>query len=160
MRSRSAFADFCSDTQPDHLPGWGQYTLSSQPISVLLGTQLGELRAGRAELRLPATRFLQQQHGVVHGGVLAYLADNAIGFAASSLLGGDVVTEDLKLNHLRPARGRELVALASVVHSDRSFAVCRCDISAVGDDGRETLCAVAQGAVFRLPTDVEIGEPG
>ena len=53
---------------------------------------------------------------------------------------------------------REPVALSSVVRSDRSFPVCRCDIGAVGDDGRETLCGVAHGVAFPAPTDMTIVE--
>ena len=95
---------------------------------------------------------LAQQHGLVHGGVVAYVADSAIAFAGGSVLGPSVATGGLSLQYVRPARGSELRAVAEVVTTTRSQAVCRCEVLVTGDDG-VTLCAVAQGTV-RLLHDI------
>lgn len=144
------------DTPTEDLLAQGRLVLSRQPFSELLGAQLRELQPGRAELRLPIFNALLQQHGFVHGGVLAYLADNAIAFAGGSLIGGAVVSSGIEISFLRPARGRELVATASVIHPGRSLVLCRTDIMAVGEDGQVVLCAVAQGRVSRLRSRVDL----
>lgn len=134
------------------LPDWptlGRAVLARQPFSTLIGVELAHLEAGKAELRLPIRDDLLQQHGFVHGGVVAYLADNALTFAGGAALGGDVVTAELKINYLRPARGDLLIARASTVGAGRTQAVTRCEIYAVAA-GDERLCAAAQGTIQRI----------
>ncbi|MBB3062665.1 PaaI family thioesterase [Microbulbifer rhizosphaerae] len=133
----------------DSLLPMGRDVLASQPFSRLLGAELDGFSAGNAELRVPVTDELKQQHGFVHGGVVSYAADNALTYAGGSVLGTNVVTSEFKINYVRPAVGEYIVARASVVHSGRTQAVCRCEVYAVGDDG-ENLCAVAQGTIARL----------
>jgi uncharacterized protein (TIGR00369 family) len=124
----------------------GRAVLARQPFSVMLDARLDALTPGRAELSLPLAPKLLQQHGFAHGGVLAYLADNALTFAGGSVL-GDSVTVEFKVNYLRPATDAErLLAVASVVGSGKTQAVCRCDVFLVRGDER-TLCAAAQGTI-------------
>lgn len=123
--------------------------LALQPFSRLLRAELIEFSTGHAVLRLPVRAALAQQHGQVHGGVVAYVADCAIAFAGGSVLGACVATGGLSLQYVRPARGSELRAVADVVTTTRSQAVCRCEVRVTGDDG-DTLCAVAQGTVRLL----------
>ena len=93
----------------DALFDYGRKILAAQPFSVLLGTELVTFEPGRAELALDVKPEHLQQHGFVHGGVVSYLADNALTYAGGSVL-GDSVTLEFKINYLRPARGRRLVA--------------------------------------------------
>ncbi len=132
-----------------HMLAWGRKVLHEQPFSQLLGAQLDALAPGRAQLSLPVTPQLLQQNGFVHGGVLAYLADNALTYAGGSVLGG-VLTSEFKVNYLRPATGADrLVAEAAVVGSGRTQAVCRCDIFLVNGADRK-LCAAAQGTIRKV----------
>ena len=55
--------------------------LLAQPFSKLLGAQVVAFSPTHSELRIPITDSLRQQHGFVHGGVLACAADNALTFA-------------------------------------------------------------------------------
>lgn len=126
----------------------GRRVLEAQGFSRLLGTELTAWDETGVQLELAITERLTQQHGFVHGGVLAYLADNALTFAGGGALGPEVITGELKINYLRPARGSRLVARAQVVYAGKTQAVCRCDIFDVGDDG-ERLCAAAQGTIVR-----------
>lgn len=129
---------------------FGRRILAEQPFSVLLGTELTAFAPGRAELTLAVRREHQQQHGFVHGGVVSYLADNALTYAGGSVLPQqDVVTSEYKINYLRPAIGQTLVARASVQYAGRTQAVCRCDVFAV-NQGEEKLCATAQGTIVPL----------
>lgn len=126
----------------------GQQALASQPFSRMVGTVLTRFDAEGTELRLPVQDMLKQQHGFVHGGVVSYLADNALTFAGGAL-GTGVVTSEYKINYVRPAIGQELVARAAAVHAGKSQAACRCDIYVV-NEGKELLCAIAQGTIARL----------
>ncbi|MFD1841579.1 PaaI family thioesterase [Paracidovorax cattleyae] len=129
---------------------YGRDVLARQPFSQLLGAELTAFSPSRCELRLPVTPQLLQQHGFVHGGVVSYLADNALTYAGGAALRGPVVTSELKVNYLRPARGESLVARAETLHCGRTQAVCRCEVYAVAD-GVEKLCAAAQGTIATLP---------
>jgi uncharacterized protein (TIGR00369 family) len=135
----------------------GRRVLASQPFGVLTGTELIVLEPGRAELALTVRDTLRQQHGFVHGGVVSYLADSAITFAAGSLF-GDALTLELKTNYVQPARGERLIARALVVHRGRRHAVVRCDVFA-SEAGAEHLCAVAQGSVSSRAAADEVGTP-
>lgn len=129
---------------------YGRDILARQPFSVWLGVELTHFVEGEAELRLAVTDRLKQQHGFVHGGVLSYLADNALTYAGGSVL-GDAVTSEYKINYLRPASGDELIARASVVSAGRRQAVCRCEVMA--RDGEQLKqVAVAQGTISKAGT--------
>ncbi|MFF0063525.1 PaaI family thioesterase [Streptomyces sp. NPDC005279] len=122
--------------------------LESQPFSRLLRARITAFGGGEAVLEVDIREELHQQNGYLHGGVLAYAADNSISFAAGTTLGPAVLTGGFSVQYIRPATGRTLVARAAVVHTGRRQAVVRCDLSAVNADGEETLCAVAQGTVL------------
>ncbi|QSQ15873.1 PaaI family thioesterase [Myxococcus landrumensis] len=133
----------------DALMELGQQVLSKQPFSTLLGTRLTRFERGEAELELPLRAELHQQHGFAHGGVLSYLADNALTFAGGSAMQVPVVTSEFKINYIRPALGTRLIARARALHAGRRQAVCHCDIVALSDQG-ETLVAVAQGTIAAM----------
>lgn len=124
--------------------------LAAQPFSVLLGARLVAFGDGEAILELDARDELRQQNGHIHGGVLAYAADNALTFAAGTVLGPTVLTGGFTIDYLRPARNGTLRAHARVTNASRRQAVCRCDIHAIDADGTATLCAVAQGTTIAL----------
>jgi uncharacterized protein (TIGR00369 family) len=128
----------------------GRQALESQPFSKLVGAMLTRFDTEGTELRVPIVDALKQQHGFVHGGVLSYVADNALTFAGGAALGTGVVTSEYKINYVRPAIGQEIVARAAAVHGGKSQAVCRCEVFVVSE-GKETLCAIAQGTIARLP---------
>jgi uncharacterized protein (TIGR00369 family) len=138
----------------DDLLQLGKQALASQPFSVLVGAELTGFSPGWAELTVPITPQLKQQHGFVHGGVISYVADNALTFAGGSILGPTVVTSEYKINYLRPAIGTVLIARATVIYSSKTQAVCRCDVFVIGE-GEENLCAVSQGTIARVTQSSE-----
>lgn len=127
---------------------FGRRILQDQPFSRLLGAELITFEAGIAELGLAIRDDFKQQHGFLHGGVVSYLADNALTYAGGSVL-GNVVTSEFKINYVRPAMGDKLVARATVLHSGKRQAVCECKVMAIGDKG-EVLVAVAQGTITKI----------
>ncbi|MEK8033753.1 PaaI family thioesterase [Ideonella sp. DXS29W] len=138
-----------SDTfDPDVFLQLGRDVLQRQPFSVLLGAELTHLMPGDVELQLPLRDDLKQQDGFAHGGVVSYLADNALTFAGGTAMRVPVVTSEFKINYLKPAMGERLVVRAKAVGVGRSQTVCRCDVfSVLGHE--ETLCAVAQGTISK-----------
>ncbi|WP_017593909.1 PaaI family thioesterase [Nocardiopsis potens] len=128
-------------------PALARKVLAAQPFSALLGTRLAAFGDGEAVLELDIRDELRQQNGFVHGGVLGYLADNALTFAAGTAAGTDLITAGFSIDYLRPADGVLLRARARVVRAGRTRVVCRCDISTEDAAGAEALCAVAQGAI-------------
>lgn len=84
--------------------------LHAQPFSMLLGAELMHTGTDELTLSLPIRDELRQQHGFVHGGVVSYLADNALTFAGALSLGPKVVTGEYKINYLRPAVNGTLIA--------------------------------------------------
>lgn len=127
----------------------GRAVLAEQGFSRLLGTELIQFDDAGAALRLPLRAELLQQNGFAHGGVLSYLADNALTFAGGTRLGPAVLTAEYKINYLRPAVGVALVARATVVYAGKTTATCRCDVFSVDEQGQEKLCATAQGTIAR-----------
>lgn len=124
----------------------GRDVLAQQAFSKVVGATLDVFEPGAAQLSVPLSPHLLQQDGFVHGGVLAYLADNALTYAGASVL-GKVLTSEFKINFLRPAVNAErLVAVATVVGSGKTQAVCRCDVF-LERDGERKLCAAAQGTI-------------
>ena len=87
---------------------WAKPVLSSQPFSLLLGAELIKFSPEGTELRLPVSEQLKQQFGFIHGGVLAYVADNAMTFARALSLGAAtaVATSEMKINYIRPTGSR------------------------------------------------------
>jgi uncharacterized protein (TIGR00369 family) len=128
---------------------FGKSVLLSQPFSILIGAELTQFSEGHAEITIPITDKLKQQHDFVHGGVISYAADNALTFAGGSVLGAGVVTSEFTINYLRPALGSHLIARAIVIHTGKSQAVCRCDLFTASENG-ERLCAAAQGTISKL----------
>ncbi|MEJ8821292.1 PaaI family thioesterase [Variovorax humicola] len=135
---------------PDAFLAMGREVIASQPFSVLIGAELHALSRGYIELQVPIFDKLKQQDGFAHGGVVSYLADNALTFAGGTAMAVPVVLSEFKINYVRPAIGERLIARARAVHFGSSQAVCTCEVFAV-QDGEEKLCALAQGTIARLP---------
>ena len=116
-----------------------------------VGIALADCGPGWCESTLAVTPRHLQHGGIVHAGVQATMADHTAGAAATTILeaGQHVVTAEFKINYLRPARDADrLLAVATVVGSGRTQAVCRCDIF-LERGGERKLCAAAQGTIRR-----------
>ena len=127
-----------------------QEILRSQAFSRLLGTELLEFGDGRAVLALNIQPGHTQQNGFAHGGILAYLVDNAITFAAGTALGPKLLTAGMDVEYLRPATGPRLIATAVVTASTRRRAMASCTIT----DG-DSIVAVGQGTATALDAEAK-----
>jgi len=104
-------------------------------FSALMGFEVAKLSNGRAILTLTTEDRHRQIHNVMHGGVIAALADTAAAIAAYTVVprGAEVVTIELKINYLLPVSGGKLTAEGKVLRAGRNFTVVECDITR--DDG-------------------------
>jgi uncharacterized protein (TIGR00369 family) len=124
-----------------------QQVLADQSVTRMLGTRLISFGEGSAVVELDIRPEITNQHGAVHGGILAYAADTALAFAGGAALGPDVVTSGLSIDYLAPARGVTLQAHGTVLSIAGRRAACRCELRAVAPDGTSVLVAVAQGTI-------------
>ena len=123
--------------------------LEAQPFSALLDARLASFGDGIAVLEVPVNDRLRQQFGLIHGGVLAYLADNSLTYAAALGLGPNVLTSGFSIDYVSAGRDGAVVrSTAELVHSSRRKATTRCRIEMVDNEGTVKLCAVAQGTVL------------
>ncbi len=125
----------------------GKTVLGAQPFSVWLGTTITAFSSENTTLELSLRAEMLQQNGFAHGGIVSYLADNAITFAGGGVLGVNVLTSEFKINYLRPAKGERLKARAEVLYAGKRQAVVRCDVFAIAD-GTEKCCATALGTII------------
>src|SRR5262245_47388830 len=102
-----------------------------------IGASLALVEPGGVDIALGFDERLTQQHGFLHAGVVAAVADSACGYAALTLMDADaaVLSVEVKLNLLEPAAGERFVARGRVVRSGRTLTVCRADVAAFGDEG-------------------------
>ncbi len=121
--------------------------LRNAAISRFLGHSLISCQKGRAEVRLPYRREFQQNYGVVHGGIIATIADTAGFFAAASVSPQQIVTTvEFKINLLSGAREENLVGIGSVVRNGKRLIVC--EMAVYGSRRRKI--ALATGTYSRL----------
>ena len=89
-----------------------------------IGGKLIELKEGSAQLAFEVKNHHKQHLNVVHGGAIATLADHCGWYAVISQLdkGYTSVTIELKINYLKPAIGKRLIAKAEVVNRTKRTA--------------------------------------
>ena len=92
----------------------------------LLGMRLEELGEGTARFVLPIESRLFNAGGVVHGGVMASIADAAVAAALATLIDPDremMATVEMKINYIAAVRGGEIACEARIIQKGRSVAV-------------------------------------
>jgi uncharacterized protein (TIGR00369 family) len=125
-----------------------RHRVERQGFTKLLGAKLEELAPGRCAVSVERRPDLLQHNGFFHGGVTAFLIDNATTVAAATLLreGQACLTAEYKLNLLAPATGGTLICRARVVKPGRSVSVVAADVFSVAD-GKETQTATALASI-------------
>jgi len=97
-----------------------------------IGATIAAVCEGEVKIVLPFSDALSQQHGFIHGGVVATIADSACGYAALTIMPPEaaVLANEFKLNLLSPAKGDRLRAIGRVVRPGRKLVVCLGEIFA------------------------------
>ncbi len=107
----------------------------------LFGFELESIERGTAIMSMQVRKRHKQVHGVVHGGILASLADTAGALAAYPLLPRmtRIATVEMKINYLEPVDRGRIVAEATLLRLGRTLAVVECEVQ----DAAGTLAAKA-----------------
>jgi uncharacterized protein (TIGR00369 family) len=131
-------------------------SFEKQKLMATLGAHLERVAPGAIEIRLPIRDHISQQHGFVHAGAIASIADSACGYAAFSLMGADsgVLAVEFKINLMAPGAGDYLIARGRVLRAGRTLTICQADVFAVADS-RETPVALMTATIMNVK-----GRPG
>ncbi|WP_223385695.1 PaaI family thioesterase [Oricola cellulosilytica] len=102
-----------------------QDSFSRQPAMRTIGAVLDAVGAGSVEIVVPYDLKLTQQHGFLHGGIVAAVLDSACGYAALSTMTPDagILTIEFKVNLLAPAEGDRFRFVGTVVKPGRTITV-------------------------------------
>jgi uncharacterized protein (TIGR00369 family) len=95
-----------------------------------LGAVLEEVRTDYARMRLPYRPELRQPAGVVHGGVIATLADTVVVPAVGSAYdeARQLFTVDMQVRYLAPIVEEDAVAEGWVTQRGRSLVFCDAEV--------------------------------
>lgn len=126
-------------------------SFARQAFMTTLGAELVAIEPGQVVIELPFRRDLTQQHGFLHAGVLAAVADSACGYAALSLMpaGAAVLSVEFKINLMQPAAGPRFRALGKVLRAGRTLTICTGEVQACKDD-RQVVIAVMQATLMTI----------
>ena len=130
-----------------HFPSTAAKTLGFDLVAIELGKSTFEMTTDTTKHANPM--------GTIHGGILADIADAAIGTAhATTLEEGESFTSiDLKINFFRPVWNNKITARATPVNHGKTISYYNCDI--VREDGK--LVASVSSTVMTLRGDQSKG---
>ncbi len=127
-------------------------SFNAQSMMATLGAQLSEVTPGLVRITAPILSGTRQQQGFGHAGLTFSIGDSAAGYAALTLLPLDmeVVTAEIKINLLAPARGDRLIATGRVIKPGKRLSVVTAEVHAE-EGGKQTLIAILQGTMVPVP---------
>ena len=122
--------------------------VKQEPFARNLGIELVDIGEGASKVRMRATEEMNNLFGMVHGGAIFALIDEAFETASNSH-GTLAVALNMNITYLNaPAAGAVLTAEAAEINRTRKTATY--DIRVTDDTG--TLIAVCQALVYRKGT--------
>jgi uncharacterized protein (TIGR00369 family) len=126
-------------------------SFARQGLMETIGAKLLKVGPAEAQIELPYSKAITQQHGFVHAGIVSTLADNACGYAAYSLMPeeSEILGVENKINFLAPAKGERFVGIGRVIKAGRTLAVCSSEVWAY-NSGEKTLVAVMQSTLMTV----------
>lgn len=120
---------------PDTADARVRASFAKQTIMATLGASVSSVKTGEVEIVLPFSDRILQQHGFIHAGAVATIADSACGYAALSVMPDDaaVLTTEFKIHLLSPAKGERIRAVGRVVRAGKKLVITLGEVFA--DDG-------------------------
>ena len=116
-----------------------------------LGATIVFIAPGEVHLALPFAPQFCQQHGFLHAGAIASVADSANGYAAYTLAPPetDVLAVEFKINLLAPAQGERFLACGRVLRPGRTLTVCQAEVFATGTTERVLIATMLSTIIVR-----------
>lgn len=126
-------------------------SFAKQGLLQTLSVSLVTVAPGRVEIALTPGSAVSQQHGFVHAGALATIADSAAGYAALSLMppGAGVLTTEFKINLLAPAAGERILARGRVIKAGRTLTLAQTEVYSE-TAGQEKLVALLTATLMTI----------
>ena len=127
-------------------------SFAAQSMMATLGAKLCDVSDGNVRIEAPILPGALQQQGFGHAGLTFSIGDSAAGYAALTCLSLDmeVVTAEIKINLMAPARGEKLIAVGKLVKPGKRLCVVTSEVFAV-ENGEEKLIAILQGTMVPVP---------
>lgn len=124
-------------------------SFARQQLMHTIGARLTSVTPGSVEIEMPYQKNLTQQHGFIHGGIVASILDTACGYAAFSLMPEDtaVLSIEFKVNLLAPAQGELIKVKAEVKRAGQNITVCTADAWAI-DAGQSKVIATMLATIM------------
>ena len=99
--------------------------LNANPFIKFVGIQVPQLGKGYARFVLPMKHDLENSIGLLQGGMIAALADEAVAFALYSLVKEDetINTVEMKINFLGAVKAGEVEAIATIAKRGRTISL-------------------------------------
>ena len=128
-------------------------SFDKQEAMKTIGANLVKVLPGEVHIEFSFIESLTQQHGYIHGGIIASVVDTACGYAACTLMSVDseVLTIEYKVNFMSPAKGHRFKGIGKVLKPGRNITVCSGDVIAI-DKGKEKIIATM------LATMISVGK--
>ncbi|MXQ10051.1 PaaI family thioesterase [Microvirga makkahensis] len=134
-------------------------SFAKQGLMGTLGASIARVSPGEVDIVLPTSPAVLQQHGFVHAGAVASIADSAAGYAALTLMppGAGVLTAEFKINLLAPSMGDRILARGRVVKAGRTLTLAQTDVVAERD-GQEKLVALLTATLMTMEGRAGVGD--
>jgi uncharacterized protein (TIGR00369 family) len=102
-----------------------------QSFLSLIGAKLERVEKGKVTVSCERKDTLLQQHGLLHGGLIASLADVACGYSALTAMPEhvEVLTVELKINLMRPATANKITAAGEVINAGKNLVVVEATVT-------------------------------
>lgn len=129
-----------------------QASFDQQTMMSTLGARLHDVQPGQVQICAPILPGAMQQHGHGHAALTFAIGDSAAGYAALTTIPEDheVVTAEIKVNLLAPARGDLLIATGQVIKPGRKLVIVTAQVHA-RSGGQDKLIALLQGTMVPVP---------
>ena len=128
-----------------------QASFDKQGLMNTLGASILHITPGAVDIALLASPSVSQQHGFVHAGAVAAIADTAAGYAALSLMppGAGVLTTEFKINLVAPAAGERVVARGRIIKAGRTLSLAQTEVFSE-TAGEERLVALLTATLMTI----------
>jgi len=127
-------------------------SFEQQAMMQTLGAQLADVQSGQVVIKAPILPGSRQQQGHGHAALSFAIGDTSAGYAALTVIPEDheVVTAEIKINLLAPARGDLLIATGRVIKPGRKLVIVTAEVVARTGD-QDKLVAILQGTMVPVP---------
>jgi uncharacterized protein (TIGR00369 family) len=115
-----------------------------QKVMKTIGAKIRSVTSGQVSIAMSYSDELTQQHGFIHGGIIATLLDSACGYAAFSLMpeNAAVLTIEFKINLLSPAKGDWFEAVGRVKKPGRNITVSEGELYAYEGENKKLVASM------------------